>query len=120
MATFGSFETQQEAYSDLVYSVYTARKGDDSREQYAVKVFRLPDEGLEAEVSPGAVGRDELERARLNSIDLQQQTAGTSPFVAPVIERGNDSRGIWYATRFYPRSINKMMSGKVALPRASL
>ena len=120
MATFGSFETQQEAYSDLVYSVYTARKRGDSSEQYAIKVFRLPDEGLVAEVSSSAAGRDELERARLNSIDIQQQTAAVSPFVAPVLETGNDLRGIWYATRFYPRSINKMMSGKVALPRASL
>jgi hypothetical protein len=120
MASFGSFETEREAYSDVIYTVYTARKVNDSGGQYAVKVFRLPDRGLEAEVAGGTESHDELECARLSSIDVQQEAAAGSPFVAPVLERGNDSRGLWYATRFYPRSVNRMMSGKVALPRASL
>ena len=119
MATFGSFETEREVYSDLIYAVYNARKTDDPNGEYAVKVFRLPDRGLESEIAPGA-RRDELERDRLSSILVQQQAAATSAFVAPILETGNDSRGLWYATRFYPRSVNKLMTGKVALPRASL
>ena len=120
MSWFGSFETQREAYSDLVYTVYTARRQGDDTGEYAVKVFRLPDRGLEAELAPGAAGRDELERARLESIRVQEKAAVGSNCIAPVLESGNDAQGLWYATRFYPRSINKMMSGKVALPRASL
>jgi hypothetical protein len=120
MATFGSFETEKEVYSDLVYAVYTARQQSHPGVEFAVKVFRLPDPGLEAEVAPGAGGRAELEQARESSVQVQERAAAESRFVSPILAKGKDSRGVWYATRFYPRSVNKVMTGKVALPRPSL
>lgn len=119
MASFGSFETEQEVYSDAVYTVYLARKSGDAATEYALKVFHWPASD-EVELTGQVLRRDELERARVNSIDQQQRAAANSRFVAPILERGRDERGIWYVTRFCPRSVNKMMNGKVALPRTSL
>jgi hypothetical protein len=120
MASFGSFETVREVYSDPIYTVFFARKSGDPVTEYAVKVFRLPASQLEAELTGHAPSREELEKARLDSLSVQERAAANSRLIAPVLERGNDDRGVWYATRFYPRSVNKMMSGKVALPRTSL
>ncbi len=120
MALFGSFETEREVYSDPIYTVYSARKRGEASWDYAVKLFRLPATGPEAESAVDAGTRDELQRQHLSRITVQQTGAAASAFIAQILERGQDDRGVWYVTRFYPRSVNKMMSGKVALPRASL
>lgn len=120
MASFGSFEAEREVYSDPSYTVYFARKAGDPVGEYAVKVFRFPATDLEAEMTGRTSSREDLERGRLDSISLQERAAADSALIAAVLERGRDARGVWYATQFYPRSVNKMMSGKVALPRASL
>ncbi len=120
MALFGSFETEREVYSDPIYAVYLARKSGDPGGEYAVKVFRLPANDLEAQLTGQPLSREQLEQARRKSVSLQELAATGSRFISPVLERGQDERGVWYATRFYQRSVNKMMSGKVALPRASL
>jgi hypothetical protein len=120
MALFGSFETGREVYSDPGYTVFSAHKQGDSLTEYALKVFRFPVSELEAELAGQTASREELEQTRLNSLAVQESAAAASRFVAPIFEKGKNERGVWYATRFYPRSVNKMMSGKVALPRASL
>ena len=120
MASFGSFEIEREVYSDPNYTVYSARKQGDPGSEYAIKVFRFPASQLEAQLAGPPVSRAELEQATLSSLDVQERAAAASSFIAPIFEKGKNERGIWYATRFYPRSVNKMMSGKVALPRASL
>src|SRR5947207_7466122 len=118
MASFGSFETEREVYSGATYTVYSAKKSGDPKTEYAIKLFHL---NVDAE-SAGDLDsllRD-IERSCADRIAVQQQAAAQSRFVTPVIETGSDERGVWYATFFYPRSVNRIISGKVALKRADL
>jgi len=121
MASFGSFETERETYSGPTYTVYTAKKQGDPNVEYAVKVFSVHHMGLEAE---SAAQLDpllsEIERVCVERVAVQQKAAATSKFVAPIFETGRDDRGVWYATSFYPRSVNKIISGRVALNREAL
>ncbi len=115
MALFGSFETEREVYSDPIYTVYSARKPGDTG-HYAIKVFSIQRAGFEAETATElAPLLLDFESARLQCIDLQAKGAAASRFISPIFEHGQDDRGVWYATRFYPRSINKLIIGKVAL-----
>src|SRR5882724_11330692 len=121
MAFFGSFETDREIYSDPIYTVYGAKKSGDPTSEYAVKVFSIHHIGLEAETTTDLEPLlTEIERSRLKGIELQKKAAAISANVAPVLESGRDDRGVWYATRFYPRSVNKIISGRVALTLEAL
>ncbi len=121
MASFGSFETTREVYSGTAYTVFSAKKSGDPQGEYAVKVFSLHSLGLETE---SATELDpllnELERACVGRITIQQQAAAASKYVTPILEHGRDERGVWYATKFYPRSVNKIISGRVELSRDAL
>jgi hypothetical protein len=121
MASFGSFETERETYSGPTYTVYTAKKQGDPKAEYAVKVFSVHHIGLEPE---SATQLDpllsDIEGACVARIAIQQKAAAASKFVAPIFETGSDERGVWYATKFYPRSVNKIISGRVALNREAL
>src|SRR5438552_1663979 len=119
MASFGSFETEREVYSGPIYTVYTARKAGDARTEYAVKVFSLHRVEIEPESTAEQLDPllTDLERSCSDRIAIQQQAAEQSKFVSPVLESGKDQRGVWYATYFYPRSVNRIISGRVALNR---
>ncbi len=121
MASFGSFETDREVYSGPIYTVYSARKSGDPRTEYAIKVFSIHRVGIEAEAAaeldPLLSG---LERLCADRVAVQQQAAAGSEFVSPIFETGQDERGVWYVTRFYPRSVNRIISGRVALSQAAL
>jgi hypothetical protein len=121
MATFGSFESDRENYSGPAYTVYTARKPGDAQTDYAIKVFYIRRIAIEAEP---AADLDQLlsdiERSCVERIALQQQASSRSQFISPVFETGQDQRGVWYVTRFYPRSVNKIITGRVALSRDAL
>src|SRR5437016_8171566 len=121
MPSFGSFETEREVYSDAIYTVYNARKTGDPKTEYAVKVFSIQRGAFEPETMAelgGLLG--DIERSRVESIGVQEKGAAASANVAPVLESGHDERGVWYVTRFYPRSVNKIITGKVALSREAL
>jgi sulfatase-modifying factor enzyme 1 len=120
MASFGSFEAGREVYSDPGYTVYSAHRQGDPVTEYALKVFRFPVSELEAELAGQTLSREELEQTRFKSLVVQETAGAASHFIAPILEKGKNDQGVWYATRSYPRSVNRMMSGKVALPRASL
>jgi hypothetical protein len=121
MASFGSFETDREVYSGTAYTVYSARKTGDPQTEYAVKVFSLHGLGLETEAATELdTLLNDLERACVGRITVQQQAAAASKYVTPILEHGRDERGVWYATKFYPRSVNKIISGRVALSRDAL
>src|SRR6516162_7176352 len=113
MASFGSFETGREVYSSATYTVYSAKKTGDPKTEYAIKLFHIRVE------DPSAGDLDTLlfglERSCADRIALQQKAAAQSSFVAPVIETGQDERGVWYATLFYPFSVHRLISGKVNL-----
>jgi hypothetical protein len=121
MATFGSFETERETYSGPTYTVYSAKKQGDPKTEYAVKVFSVHHIGLEPE---SATQLDplltDIEGACVARIAIQQKAATSSKFVGSILETGSDERGVWYATKFYPRSVNKIISGRVALNREAL
>jgi hypothetical protein len=121
MASFGSFETERETYSGPTYTVYSAKKQGEPKTEYAVKVFSVHHIGLEAEsVTQLDPLLSDIEKACVQRIGVQQKTAETSKLVAPILETGSDERGVWYATTFYPRSVNKIISGRVALNREAL
>ncbi len=121
MASFGSFETEREVYSGATYSVYNAKKQGDSKTEYAIKVFSAHHITLEPEAAEQLDPLlSDIERACVDRIAVQQKAAATSKFIAPILENGRDERGVWYATKFYPRSVNKIISGHVALNRESL
>jgi hypothetical protein len=118
MALFGSFETEREVYSDPIYRVYSARRSGEPKVDYALKVFSIQQIGFEPEAAQDlAPLLVDIEGSRLQSIEVQAQGAATSKCIAPVFEKGHDERGVWYATRFYHRSVNKIIIGKVALTR---
>jgi len=121
MATFGSFETERETYSGPTYTVYSAKKPGDPKTEYAVKVFSVHHIGLEPE---SAIQLDpllsDIEGACVARIAVQQKAAASSKFVASILETDSDERGVWYATKFYPRSVNKIISGRVALNREAM
>ena len=121
MASFGSFETDREVYSGPTYTVYSARKPGETGAEYAIKVFSLHQIGLDEE-SAADLGPllGDLERSIVERIGVQQRAAAASEFICPVFETGQDERGVWYATGYYPRSVNKIISGRVALSRDAL
>jgi len=94
MASFGNFETDREAYSDPIHTVYSARKqGDDT--PYAVKVFSIQRIGFEDEARTELQPlMGDLERARVKCIEIQRKTAEASAFVAPVLETLRRARGM--------------------------
>src|SRR5947207_712942 len=122
MATFGSFETEREIYSDAIYTVYAATKPGDAKSEYAVKLFHTQ-RGFEAEIPTelgGLLNPQDVERSCIESIGVQERGAAASAFIAPVLESGHDERGVWYATKFYHWSVNKIISGRVALTQDAL
>jgi hypothetical protein len=50
-------------------------------------------------------------------IDLQQRASAASPHVAPVLDSGDCEGGQWYATHSYPRTLGKLLDGRVELNR---
>ncbi len=121
MASFGSFETVREVYSDPIYTVYSATRTGDPQSEYAIKVFSIHQTPMEtgtAETLEPLLA--DIENARSDAIRVQAKAASASKFIAPVFLTGQDERGVWYATRFYPRSVNRIISGRVALGRDSL
>ena len=121
MASFGSFETEQEVYSGPEYTVFSARKADDPQTEYAIKVFSIRAPGVDEE-SAEVLGPllKNIENTFTERIALQARAAEASSNVAPVFETGRDERGVWYATRFYARSANQLISRKVEINATAL
>src|ERR1017187_4689379 len=118
MATFGSFETDREVYSGSNYVVYSARKTGDPETNYAVKVFSVHRNRLDTESAAELETLlSDIEGACVARIAVQQQAAAASKYITPIFETGRDEQGVWYVTRFYHRSVNKIISGSVALER---
>jgi len=118
MATFGKFETVRELSSFHGADVYVARQnGESPPRDYVVKVFALnhsfgDDEQTKTDLQPLV---SDLNRTFTQRISVQKMAAANSPRVAPIIDSGSDNQGPWYATRFYPRTLQKMILGKVNL-----
>jgi hypothetical protein len=120
MESFGAFETTREISSAQGAVIYGARKtGEAGADTCAVKVFSLDplvgiDQPTRSDLDPLLL---ELSRSFTNRIDLQKKAAAVSEHIAPILDSGKDYRGVWYATRFYPRSVQKVIAGRVALSK---
>lgn len=109
MEAFGSFEVRGKAYSDSKCILYHALKvGESKAKRYLVKLFLFRRVG------------SRTERLRLRGIELQKTAASASAFICPVLESGQDSRGVWYVTPDLPRSVQKILFGRVELPSEAL
>ena len=123
MGAYGSFETNRELSSAQGARVYSARRaGVSAGDDFVVKVFSLEslidgDPETRSDLDPLLA---DLSQAFTRRIELQRQAAGASARIAPILETGKDERGVWYATRFYPRSVHKIIAGRVALSREAL
>src|SRR5258708_17766735 len=98
-STFGSFEVVREVYADPTYKVYEARKPGQAVAEFAVKVFSIqPSEELDSESAAAlAPLMGDIERSYTQRIAIQKQAAALSPFILPILETGQDDRGVWYA-----------------------
>jgi len=123
MGAYGSFETDRELSSAQGARVYRARQtGVSAGDDFVVKVFSLesligPDQQTRSDLDPLLA---DLSQAFTRRIELQRQAAAVSKRIAPILETGRDERGAWYATRFYPRSVQRIIAGRVALSREAL
>ena len=118
MPSYGPYETTREIASGHGAVVYSARKAGESKDNYAVKVFALEpfidDQDARQELDQLV---DQFNQTFTRSIDTQKRAAQSSRNIAPVFEVGREMRGGWYVTRLYPRSVQKILDGRVALSR---
>jgi len=119
MPAYGPYETTREIASGHGFIVYSARKAGEVRDNYAVKVF-----ALDSFINADAEDRTELDtlvaefdRTFNRSVELQKQAAAVSRCVAPILDVGREQGGAWYATRLYPRTVQKILEGHVALSK---
>jgi hypothetical protein len=117
MASYGSFETNREIASGQGSVVYSAHKTGESANTYAVKVFSLQPyvEGDQESRADLGTLLAELTSSFTDRVSLQKKAAESSKNVAPIFEFGTEGESAWYVTRLYPRSIHKIIEGKVAL-----
>src|SRR5262245_50585285 len=116
MPTFGPYETTREIASGHGCIVYSARKAGEEKDSYVVKVFAL-EEFVSDEARPELDPLlEDFNRTFNRSIELQKRAAG-SPHVAPILDVGQEAGSAWYATRLNPRSVQKILEGRVALGR---
>ncbi len=117
MASYGSFETDREVASGHGSVIYSAHKAGETGSSYAVKTFSLErDIGADQEsheaLAPLLEG---LARSFTEHVTLQKTAAESSKNLAPIFEFGNDGESAWYVTRLYPRTVRKVIEGRVAL-----
>src|SRR4051812_7973068 len=115
MASYGSFETNREIASGQGSAVFSAHSGGENANTYAVKVFSLQSYLGEESRENLATLLEDLNRSFAERVALQKKAAEVSKHVAPIFDSGSDGSSAWYVTRLYPRSIHKIIEGRVAL-----
>jgi hypothetical protein len=117
MPAYGPYETTREIASGHGFIVHAARKAGEAQDNYAVKVF-----ALDSFISADAEDRSELDslvagfdRTFNRSVEVQKMAAAASRCVAPILDVGREEGAAWYATRLYPRTVQKILEGRVAL-----
>src|ERR1043166_1049922 len=119
MPAYGPYESTREIASGHGSVVYSARKTGESKDNYAVKVFALDPflgggEDLPSELDPLVA---EFKRTFRRSVELQKKAAQVSAHVAPILDVGHEARSAWYVTKLYPRTVQKILEGRVALTK---
>lgn len=126
MATYGSYETVRELSSYKDRALFTGRKaGQASGEQYIIMVLsKAPTEGpvdTGGFFAEAAARVEDLGLARFEqSVEIQSKAAQASSRIAKVLESGGDSHHCWAVTPYFPRSVNKLIQGHVAMNEAGM
>ena len=123
MQSYGNYQVDRQIASGQGTVVYTARPpGQTGSASCAVKVFSpnlltLLDEAAKEELDSLYAG---LAKEALERIEVQKRAAAVSPHVAPVLDHGQEGTSTWYATQFYPQSLEKVLGGRVQLGKAAI
>ncbi len=118
MQCFGLFELGPVIASGGGTITYEARKQTDPAGRYVVKVFDpeqlVPKEASEAkaELTPLL---QEFGAEFAGRVQVQKEAAEGSSCFVPILGAGYEDRGTWYATRYYPRSVQGLLEGGIAL-----
>jgi len=117
MTKYGNYETADELFHTPFATVYTARPaGASGAAEFVVKVANpshahAPDEGAENR----AADSEFLARAK-----IQQAAAAQGAGWAKIHERGTSDGTAFHVTDLYPRTAQKLISGRIVLNAAGL
>jgi hypothetical protein len=118
MPAYGPYETSRELASGHGSVVYSAHKGGEPKDNYAIKVFSLEsyigDEETRSDLNQLVEG---VEQTFTRSVEIQKQASQSSRHVAPILDVGREPGSAWYATKLYQRTVSKILEGRVALGR---
>ena len=114
MARFGDYETAGELFHSPFATMYVARPaGSTEAGEFAVKVANPVSERSTTDRSGSESGF--IARAR-----LQQNAARNSGHWAAIHDLGSSDEGQFYVTDLYPRTAQKLISGRIDLSGAGL
>src|SRR5687768_18428577 len=115
MPSYGPYETTRELASGHGSVVYSARKAGETKDNYAIKVFSLEPflGGNEEDRTQLDALVAEVSRTFTRSVEIQKRAAASSRNVAPIFDVGQEQGTAWYATKLYPRSVHKLLEGRV-------
>lgn len=115
MPTFGKFESTRELHRSGLAVVYAAREaGSAGPERFAVKEIQLGHGILRARQVEG------LAAEFLGRAEVQMAAAKQGSHWAPVHDSGRSEDGAYIVTDLYPRSAQRLASGRVKLDSADL
>jgi len=122
MRSYGAYEAHSEIGSASGSTVYSAQKIGETTDAYAIKVYSLERLVGDNEETYSELGEliEGLDHSFTSRTALQKQAGENSRLIAPILDSGQDERGTWYATRFYPRSLEKIIAGHIMLGRENL
>jgi len=117
MPAYGPYETTREIAGGHGTVVFSARKTGEPADNYAIKVFILESLIRADEEDRSELARlvEEFSQSFTRSVELQKQASAGSRHVAPILDVGRDEQCVWYATRLYPRTVQKVLEGRAAL-----
>jgi hypothetical protein len=106
-----AYDLDREISSGRGTAVYAARRKGTARSRlYAVKVLRLLDP------SGGSVSNAPRVVSFLKAAELQKKAQELGArHIAPVFRIETDSAGAWYASRYYPSSLSRVIEGRIRL-----
>ncbi len=115
MPRYGEYETGRELQRSGLSVVAAAhRAGATGPDGQVVKLCRAPEEIL------GAAGARRAVEAFLARAKVQKEAAGAGGHWAPILEAAPCPEGAYYVTTLYPRTAQRLITGRVKLDAAAL
>ncbi len=118
MQTYGNFEPGRRIGAGHGTAVYAAREEMAGAQSRALKLFAPHLTSIQAEIDQAPAPAPEwaafLEDAQAR-IQIQKQGAESSGFVAPIFAEGHDASSVWYVTRLYPQSLERILRERTRL-----